>query len=425
MLLLKVRQATMSLRPTDAFYGWWIVAASFFIQLVVVGVALYAPPVFLLPLQQHFGWSRAAIAAGPGLAALVCGLVSPLVGAFTDRYGPRRVMLWGVLVLGVCEAMLSQITSIVHYYLICTVLPIGLAGAAWIPNQTLISNWFLRKRGAAMGVALTGIGVGGLIMASLAGLLIEKIGWRGAYVTLGCFLLFLVTPVVWAAVYDYPAEMGLNPDGEGNHEEEKVSAVSTRNADNGIFGKVLRSRCFWSVALVEFMVVLGSLSIIGHLPAFLADQGSSRAIAANILGITIGLSVVGRLFFGYLADRVAKKPIMVSTFGLFAIADLLLLKADHPAALVGFIILFGLALGGSAVLIPLLVGEYFGLRAFAKTIGIIMVAATAAAAVGPVSLGWIYDASGSYSAGFTAIAVVFVLGALAMTMTKAPSPPVT
>jgi len=405
--------------PAHWFYGWAVVGASFFAQLIVVGIALYAPPVFLLPLESHFGWSRAAIAAGPGLAALICGLVSPLIGTLTDRYGPRLVMLWGVVILGTSEVLLSQITTVAQYYLICSILPVGLAAAAWVPNQTLVANWFVRKRGAAMGVALTGIGIGGLVMASLAGLLIECVGWRAAYAILGGSVLGLVTPVVWWVVRDKPSEMGLPPDGEGNPTPARPGP-SQGGPASFTFEEVVRSPGFWMLALVEFCAVLGSLAIIGHLPAFLADHGASRTIAANVLAITIGLSVAGRLLYGYLGDRLRKKPAMISTLVIFAAADLVLLLVPRPGALPGFVVLFGLGLGGSAVLVPLLVGDYFGLAAFARTVGSLMVAATVAAAIGPVALGVIYDRSGSYALGFALLAVVFALGAVAMALANPP-----
>jgi MFS family permease len=137
----------------DVFYGWWVVAASFAILFVSVGVGLYAPPVFLVPLQGHFGWSRAAISGGFAIAAVMSGALSPLVGVLIDRYGVRRVIALGAVVMGSAFALMGLIEALWQLYAINMLAAVGITCVAWIPNQTLVSNWFDRKRGLAMGVA--------------------------------------------------------------------------------------------------------------------------------------------------------------------------------------------------------------------------------------------------------------------------------
>ena len=137
-----------TLRPS--FYGWWIVAGSFLILFIAVGIGLYAPPVFLVPLQQHFGWSRAAIAAGSAIAAVVSGMVSPLVGAWIDKYGSRAVMTFGALLMGAAFLLLSAMSALWHLYALNALAAVGITCCAWIPIQTLIANWFNKKRGLAM-----------------------------------------------------------------------------------------------------------------------------------------------------------------------------------------------------------------------------------------------------------------------------------
>ena len=131
----------------DLYYGWWIVAASFSILLFTVGIGLYGPPVFLVPLQDHFGWSRAAVAGGSALAALTVRVVAPLVGVWIDRYGSRKVMTIGALLMGSAFCLFSTIQSLWQLYALNVVAAIGICCVAWIPNQTLISNWFSQKRG--------------------------------------------------------------------------------------------------------------------------------------------------------------------------------------------------------------------------------------------------------------------------------------
>ncbi len=407
-------------QPTPPlFYGWWIVGASFLILLITVGIGLYAPPVFLVPLQNHFGWSRAAIAGGSAVAALTAGGVAPLVGVWIDRYGSRKVMTTGALIMGCAFALLSTIQSLWQLYAINVIAAIGISCVAWIPNQTLISNWFTRKRGMAMGTTLAGIGFGGLAMPPLAGFVMAEFGWRVAFAVLGSLVLFIVVTVTLAVVRSRPADVGLLPDGEPvTSEEERGSLIDGTRGVAGAAGLSLaesvRTGAFWLLSLGHVLWTFGSMSIIAHLPAFLSDQGFEAQLAATVAGIAIGVSVVGRLTFGVLADRFSKRRIISSTLILQALAVLCLFRIESFWALPGFVILFGMGLGGGAVLIPLLVGECFGLRAFGKVLGVVTISATLGAATGPVVTGRIFDVTGNYKLAFILHVVSFTASAVAL-----------
>lgn len=413
--------------PTrEVFYGWWIVGASFSILLVSVGIGLYGPPVFLVPLQEHFGWSRAAIAGGSAVGALTAGAAAPLVGVWVDRYGSRRVVTSGALVMGSAFCLLSALRSLWQLYALNVVAAMGISCAAWIPNQTLISNWFDRKRGQAMGITLAGIGFGGLVMPPLAGFLIEEFGWRVAFGVLGSLVLLIVVSVALAIVRSRPEDMGLLPDGAppgpavqpeaGSHgigEDANVAGLSLQEA--------FRSPAFWILSLGQVLWTFGSMSIIGHLPAFLSDQGFGGQRAALWLALTIGFSVVGRLSFGVLADRFSKRRIMSCALVLHALAVLCLLRVHWPGAVPGFVLLFGMGLGGGAVLVPLLVAECFGLRAFGKVLGVVMISATLGAATGPVVTGRIFDVTGSYGLAFILHIASFTVAAVAIYFLRRPA----
>ncbi len=403
------------------FYGWWIVAGSFLILFISVGIGLYVPPVFLVPLQQHFGWSRAAIASGSAIAAAVCGLASPLVGIWIDRYGGRAVMAGGALLMGGAFASLGMVSALWQYYALNALAAVGITCIAWVPVQTLIANWFSRKRGRAMGIALTGIGFGGLVMAPLAGLLIARLGWRLAFATLGGLVLAVATVVV-AIVRSRPADMGLLPDGD----RAPVSTASSSHTVPGVgaagveLGEAVRSRAFWSLSLAQFLSVFGEMSVVGHLVAFLRDTGFEGGTAAAALGLMVGMSVGGRVLFGVLADSASKRDIMTGTFLLLAVATALLLRVGSLGALPAFVVIFGAGFGGAAVLEPLLVGECFGLLAFGKILGLIMISSTLGAAAGPVLTGRLYDVTGSYSLAFMLHIAAFLGAAIAIRFLPRP-----
>jgi len=413
-------------QPTrDFYYGWWIVGASFSILLITVGTALYAPPVFLVPLQEQFGWSRAAIAGGASVGALTAGALSPLVGVWIDRYGSRKVMTTGALVMGCAFCLLSGMRSLWQLYAINVIAAIGVSCVAWLPNQTLISNWFNRKRGLAMGIALAGIGFGGFVMPRLANFLIEGFGWRVAYGVLGALVLLIVVSVTLAVVRGRPEDMGLLSDGES------VAAAAQPGApmpgtleDPGTTGlslpESLRTGALWILSLGHLLWTFGSMSIIAHLPAFLGDRGFESHAAAGVLSFAIGFSVIGRVSFGFLADRFTKRRILSWAFVLQALAVLCLFRVQWSGALPGFVVLFGLGLGGGAVLIPLLVGECFGLRAFGKVLGVVMIAATLGGAAGPVVTGHIFDVTGSYRLAFIFHVVALTAAAVAIFFLRRP-----
>jgi MFS family permease len=409
------------------FYGWWIVAGSFLMMLVTVGVGIYAPPVFLVPLQEQFGWSRAAIAAGSSLASLVSGVLSPLVGSWVDRYGPRKLIVIGATLMGLTFALFGLMQSLWHLYAISLVVPIGVSCAAWIPNQTLISSWFNRKSGLAMGIALAGIGFGGLAMAPLGALLIERLGWRLAYVGLSSLVLLLVLPTALAVVRNRPADLGMLPDGDAVDPRGAGAKTSDEAAEGRRTGlelsEALRSRAFWVLSLFNFLRVFGVTAVIGHLAAFLSDSGFERQTAAGALGLLVGVSVFGRLGFGFLADRFPRKWIACLGVTVQGSVSLLLLSVTSFGALPAFLILFGLAQGGGAVLLPLLVGHSFGLRAFGKILGVIMIATTLGGAVGPVLTGWIFDTTGSYDLAFQLLVAAFLTAALAIQLLPPPRDP--
>jgi MFS family permease len=412
-------------QPQPLFYGWWVAGASFTILLVTVGIGLYGPPVFLVPLQEHFGWSRAAIAGGSAVAGLTAGLVAPLVGILIDRYGSRRVMVVGALVMGSAFCLLSAVQSLWQLYALNVIAAVGISCVAWIPNQTLISNWFTRKRGLAMGITNSGIGFGGLAMPILAGFLIGDFGWRVAFMVLGSVVLVVVVTVTVLVVRSKPEDMGLLPDGEPMAPEPPGGAPSEGIEEgSAVAGLTLqqafRTGAFWMLSLTHVLWTFGSMSAIGHFPAFLRDLGFDDKRAAAYLGFAIGFSVAGRLSLGPLADRVAKRRLMSLALLVHALAMLCLFPVDSPTSLLGFVILFGMGLGGAAVLVPLLIGEFFGLRTFGGILGVVTISATLGAAVGPVVTGRIFDVTGSYHQAFILHIISFTAAAVVIYFIRRP-----
>jgi len=335
------------------------------------------------------------------------------------------VMVSGGLLMAIAFGSLGLTEALWHLYALNVLAAIGLTCVAWVPTQTLISNWFDNKRGLAMGAALTGIGFGGMAMAPLVALVIGAFGWRLAFAVLGGIIGVVVVGVVVLVVRDHPADLGLLPDGEvarteageavaGNGFESLAQSAGLELQDS------LRTRAFWLLSLCHMLWVFANLSIIAHLVAFLSDNGVSPASAAATLGATVGISVGGRVMFGYLADRMPKRHVMSAALLLHTVATAALLGEVSAPAVVLFIVAFGLGIGGGAVVVPLLVGECFGLRSFSKILGVVMISAAFGAATGPVLAGRIFDVTGSYGVAFRINAAVFLVAAALIQFLRRP-----
>ena len=190
-------------------------------------------------------------------------------------------------------------------------------------------------------------------------------------------------------------------------------------------GQAVRTGTFWTLASAHFLWTFASFSILGHIVAHLRDVGFASATAATALGLTVGASVAGRVVIGYFADSASKRDIMTAALAFSGLSTVLLLSIQSGGVLPLFVITYGLALGGIAVLFPLLVGECFGLLAFGKILGLIMIAATLGAAAGPVLTGRVYDVTGSYRLAFMLHVAVFLTAAVAIhflprPLTRAP-----
>jgi MFS family permease len=276
-----------------------------------------------------------------------------------------------------------------------------------------------------MGITLAGIGFGGLTVPPLTAFLIAELGWRSSFVGLGSLVLLVVFTVILALVRSRPEDMGLLPDGEpvacetppGDPTHEPLKNLV---ADGLSLSESLRTGAFWILSLGHVLWSFGSMSIVGHLPAFLSDQGFEK-LAAGAFALAIGFSVVGRVSLGILADRLDKRWILCLGLILQALAVLCLFGTPWLAAVFGFVFLFGLGVGGGAVAVPLLIAECFGLRAFGKVLGVITISATLGAAAGPVLTGRIFDVTGSYDLAFALHVAAFTASAVAIYFLRRPA----
>jgi MFS family permease len=380
------------------YYGWRVVLSA---CLGVMGgfgsLFVYTFAVFVKPLSAQFGWNRESISLGFGLAAITLGLISPLLGRWIDRFGPRRIILPCMTVFGCAIASLALLRSGVwQFYATCIVLGVVGNGAAHLAYSRSISTWFERRLGMALALVMVGAGLGAMMLPVFAQAIISRAGWRVAYLSLGCVGLLLGLPLSWRYVIER---------GSGRRETSEVVYYG-QTWQQGV-----RSSAFWIIVAVLFVSSISMNGAITHLSALLTDRGitpGEAALCASVLG---GSSLIGRVGVGWLLDRVfgARVALVVSLItaaGIFLLAHASSYIAGCLASA-----LIGVGAGGEAAITPYLLTRYFGLRAFSTLYGLTWTFYAAAGAIGPVILGRAFDSTGSYASLLLILAMALSLAA--------------
>jgi MFS family permease len=395
-------------RPS--YYGWRVVLAACFGVMAGFGsLFVYTFSVFVKPLAADFGWTREAISGGFAIAAVTLGVISPLLGRWIDRFGPRRIILPCMTIYGCAIASLSLLRSGVwQFYAVCFVLGIVGNGAAHLAYSRSISTWFHRRLGTALALVMAGAGMGAMILPVVAQAIISHFGWRVAYASLGGLALLLGLPLSWHYICDH-----------GDTRQE-----STTIAHSGLtWQRGIGSFAFWIVTTILFASSISMNGAITHLSALLTDRGVTARDAALCASILGGSSLLGRIGTGWLLDRFFGPHVALANNLLTALGIFLLARATGFAAGGFAAALIGIGAGGEAATTPYLLTRYFGIRAFSTLYGLTWTFYAAAGAIGPVILGRAFDATGSYSSLLSMLAAILAMTtALNLLLPKYPSP---
>lgn len=391
----KVEAASQSLKPQSS--KPYILTAAFLALFAIVGFGYYGLPFFFDFIMEERGWSRAVITSGNAVGKLVVApLFGFLAGWMIDRYGPRRLMMTGALMLAIAFIGLSFSSSLEMFYLFYIFNALGYVMGGPLPCQVLISRWFNKNRGKAMGIAYLGIGAGGAVAPLLAANLESSYDWHYALAILGVIGFLIIFPISYF-IKDNPSK------NEG----------TTRKIEGLPMKKILKNRNFYLLAIGS-MCSIGVVGGIGqHIKLYLSDLNYTQSVAANVMSIILLSSLVGRVLMGWLADIINRKYVMLLIYLIVAAAIPLLLVPDFAGRIYIFAVIFGIGLGGDYMIIPLMAGDLFGLKALGRTMGIILVADGIAEALFPVLLGLLYnEATQSYAFGFSVLIGVALLGAI-------------
>ncbi len=412
------------LKKPKFFYGYWIVAATFVCAFMDSAAGYYAFSLFVKPLEAAFGWSRGEIMLGWTVRYLAVGLFSPFIGKLVDRYGARKIISVGAGIAGFGFIFLSQISNLLYFYIGWIIVGIAMSATGLIPATAVVSNWFTKRRGTALGVMGIGFGAGGVLSPFIGGYLIPTFGWRASYVALAP-LMWILSPLALLVIKTRPAEMGLYPYGV---EDSEATAEDTAKglpptAKGATLKMALATSTFWLIAVSFLLGSFGETGVTQSQVPYLEDIGFPAAIAATTLAVVGIWSSIGKLIFGWLCDRIPPKYARAIGLGALAAATGILINVrptSHPALLWIYASIKGFGAGSWLPPMSMLVSTTFGLASYGAIIGMIALAQSIGNGTGPLFAAYLHDIMGSYYWSFNIIIALLVLSIITIVAVRRP-----
>jgi len=383
--------------------GWLIVVSLFIVLLLVFGGGYNTVAVFVPALLRAFPrWSRAEVALLPSVLALSAGLSVLPIGWLLDRVEARVVMAIGAVASGAAFLIASQANSLFPMMAAYLLMGVGISASTVLPGSLVLANWFEARRGLAMGIAISGTTVGGMVMTLVASSLIIGRGWRMAYVTLGLPMILIVVPLLVLTVRSRPPGTVKLTVAQG---AERLEGFETLEA--------LRARSFWMLVIANLCFGCAAAGTVAHLVAYLEGVGYRPGAAALAMSGFFGCAALGKIAMGYVADRSSARLALAADFAVTGIAFVMVFGAAHLMVLAAFAVVFGVAAAAPLVLLPLLVAESLGRRRYGVLGALTGLAGTLGATVGPVVAGRVFDMTGSYAGAFEFFILLDIIGAAA------------
>ena len=390
--------------------GALIISVVFSSTAIAVGVSQYAFGLFIVPMEEAFGWTRTEISASLSFAA-VGGLSAPLLGRAMDRFGARPILVISLGVFGLSFCLRPLMTELWHWYALSFMQFVTFSGMTVLPAGRLVAAWFPRIRGRMTGIAATGNNVGGLVMPVFIAALLAAMPWSEAYLVLGV-ASFVIAGAAALVIRDTPPAVGARvrrPLVAGGRAAPSVLALHDQE-----LRETVRTHTFYAVLAAITLGTFTYSAILPHVLAHLVNKGMANASALSALGTLAAAGVCGKLMFGWMSERYGARRLMMANLVGQAAFTALLAVAGGSGVLVVAAPLFGLFMGGFGALYILVVQESFGMRHYGSVMGLMNLGTVVSFGLGPLIAGASYDISGGYGAAFLIVCGLFVAGAVSL-----------
>ena len=429
------------------FYGWWLVVISGFTMTIATVPLYHAMAVWSVALESHFGWSRGQLGLALTFTRIEGGLMGPIEGYMTDRLGARRMVLMGLLILGVGFLIFAGVRNLWMFYLAFIVMALGQGLGSWLPLMTTINNWFTRRRATAMGWANVGSRIGALLLVPAIAWAIDpeqtRLGWQMTALILGVFTLVIAFPLT-RLIRNRPQDYGQLPDGDTPTPAPATTTQESSNAggqggvartatattaprrppaqDDGDMtaGQALRTPAFWLISFGHGFTSMVILAIMTHLGLLLKDKGFDVQTTGWIVVVYTATAMVFQLVGGYVGDRWPKNIALFIFTTIQAAAVVVLTLSSTLLMFYLYAVLFGIGFGGRNPLTTAIRGEYFGRTSFGRILGLSTVPMNVLLLIGSPMAGYMRDIQDSYDMAFLILAGFNFLGGVLFLFARKP-----
>lgn len=410
----------MSAKQPRFFYGWWVVLA-----IMMIFFAMTANPfnIVLKQLMTEFDSGRGMVSLAPSMSTISGGIAGLFVGRLLINQRPKRFMLGGIILGGVSLLLISLTQELWQVYVLYFINGVAMAGAGALAMFTLLSKWFVKKFGTVSGIVMAGGALGSMI-TPLVGIIAENLGWRATYIFSGTILLVMCIPLILFVIKDSPDKIGLSPDGETVYNEPGKATIPSsapvkQTANLSVYFK---RPALWAMGLSFLFIAIGDSAVTAHQVSFITDMNIREAVAASALGFTLGISAISRMGSGWLADRISSRYVVIMFLIIEVGGMLLLMQASTISDIWLFVVVYGLGVGASTTLLPLVLKDIFGTAAFSMLFAVLDLFFRGGYTLGIPFAGFVFDATGSYRLVFTIIIVLYITAGTIMYFTFGASP---
>ncbi|MCI9977233.1 MFS transporter [Clostridioides difficile] len=387
------------------FRGWLVVFAGLILMISVYGIVNNCASLFIKPVTEDLGFSRSEFSLYYTVIALSTMVIALFMGKLAKKFKLKNIMLVGCVLAGIGYIGYSYASSIYVFYLMSIFSGLGLGMTTLTPLSIIISNWFVEKRGLALGLTFMGSGVGGMIFNPIANYIILNYSWRQSYLVLGIIILVTTIPVVLIFMSEKPSDKGLLPYGYSNSSENVLD-----NSVKGIMlGDAVKTKIFWIMVVGLILITIIAMGVQMHIASYLTDIGYSPTFAASVISINMGVVILGKILLGYVFDKVGcEKGVIFVGLQVFLGVLAILFASKYPAIIV-FIICWGIGNCMGTIVPALITSEIFGKRDYSTIVGVVNAVVLLGAALGSAVTGKLYDMSGGYTLAWMTYLVLTVI----------------